>query len=172
MTGKKLPTSSTKLCFRDDRKTKMTAWLLVGWDIFYFSFETACSWTEFNKTSQEAKFQGPLQSLCFSDLSENQDGRPDRSVNKGGKLYSGERCVALLVLCFAKKIWHFLYYHTGIFFIYNVLSNSNIAFSCTWTTKPTVFCAVCDNPYLYTCTVVISCLYTLRENKKTGRMAQ
>ena len=33
-------------------------------------------WTEFNETSQEARSQRPLPSLCFSGRSEKQDGRP------------------------------------------------------------------------------------------------
>ena len=33
-------------------------------------------WTEFNETSQEARTQRPLPSLCFSGWSEKQDGRP------------------------------------------------------------------------------------------------
>ena len=33
-------------------------------------------WMEFNETWQEARFQGPLPSLCFSGRSEKQDGRP------------------------------------------------------------------------------------------------
>ena len=33
-------------------------------------------WTEFNKTSQEARSKRPLPSLCFSGRSEKQDGRP------------------------------------------------------------------------------------------------
>ena len=33
-------------------------------------------WTEFNQTSQEARSQPPLPSLCFSGRSEKQDGRP------------------------------------------------------------------------------------------------
>ena len=32
--------------------------------------------TEFNETWQEARYQGPLPSLCFSSRSEKQDGRP------------------------------------------------------------------------------------------------
>ena len=35
-------------------------------------------WTEFNETWQEARYQRPLPSLCFSGRSEKQDGRPDR----------------------------------------------------------------------------------------------
>ena len=42
--------------------------------IFDFFSETAK--TEFNKTWQEARSQRPPQSLCFSDRSEIQDGRP------------------------------------------------------------------------------------------------
>ena len=33
-------------------------------------------WTEFNETWQKARSQRPLKSLCFSDRSEKQDGRP------------------------------------------------------------------------------------------------
>ena len=33
-------------------------------------------WTELNKTLQEARFQHPLPSLCFSGRSKKQDGRP------------------------------------------------------------------------------------------------
>ena len=33
-------------------------------------------WTEFNETWQETRSQRPLPSLCFSGLSEKQDGRP------------------------------------------------------------------------------------------------
>ena len=33
-------------------------------------------WTEFNETWQEARSQRPLPSLCFSERSEKQDGRP------------------------------------------------------------------------------------------------
>ena len=33
-------------------------------------------WREFNQTSQEARYQRPLPSLCFSGRSDKQDGRP------------------------------------------------------------------------------------------------
>ena len=33
-------------------------------------------WTEFNETWQEARYQRPLPSLCFSGWMEKQDGRP------------------------------------------------------------------------------------------------
>ena len=33
-------------------------------------------WTEFNETWQEARYQCPIPSLCFSGRSEKQDGRP------------------------------------------------------------------------------------------------
>ena len=44
-----------------------------------FSYFRLLLWnrqTEFNKTWQEARSQRPLQSLCLSDRSEKQDGRP------------------------------------------------------------------------------------------------
>ena len=59
--------------FQADRKNKMAAsasdWLRhfgLLWN----------RWTEFNKTWQEAKYQCPLHSLCFSGRSKKQDGRP------------------------------------------------------------------------------------------------
>ena len=110
------------LCFGPIAKTTWRPWPLIGWDIFYFSSETAernsmkldrkqdlnvlyqvCvfradrknkmavlasdflrhfrlllwnRWTEFNEAWQEARFQSPLLSLCFSGRSEKQDGRP------------------------------------------------------------------------------------------------
>ena len=55
-------------------KNKMAAlvsdWLRHFW-LFLWN-----RWTEFNETYQEARYQRPLQSLCFSDRSEKQDGRP------------------------------------------------------------------------------------------------
>ena len=42
----------------------------------YFRLLLWHHWTEFNKTWQEARTQHPLPSLCFSDRSEKQDGRP------------------------------------------------------------------------------------------------
>ena len=42
LTGSKISTSSTKFVFfRPIRKTKWPPWPLIGWDIFYFSSETA-----------------------------------------------------------------------------------------------------------------------------------
>ena len=55
-------------------KTRWPPWILIGWDIFDFSSETAK--TEFNETWQEARSKRPLPSLCFSSQSEKQDGRP------------------------------------------------------------------------------------------------
>ena len=60
--------------FRADRKNKMAAlasdWLRHFWLLLWNR------WTEFNETWQEARSQRPLSSLCFSDRSEKQDGRP------------------------------------------------------------------------------------------------
>ena len=59
--------------FQANRKNKMAAlasdWLrhfLLLWN----------RWTEFNETWQEARYQSPLQSLCFLGRLEKQDGRP------------------------------------------------------------------------------------------------
>ena len=60
--------------FRADRKNKMAA-LVSDW-LRHFRLLLWYSRTEFNKTWQEARSQRPLPSLCFSDRSEKQDGRP------------------------------------------------------------------------------------------------
>ena len=60
--------------FQADRKSKMAA-LASDW-LRYFRLLLWNHWTEFNKTWQEARFQPPLPSLCFSGRSEKQDGRP------------------------------------------------------------------------------------------------
>ena len=60
--------------FRADRKNKMAA-LASDW-LRHFRLLLWNRWTEFNKTWQEARSQRPLPSLCFSDRSEKQDGRP------------------------------------------------------------------------------------------------
>ena len=93
LTGSKISTSSTKFVFyRADWKTRWWPWPLIVWDIFDFFSET----TERNsmkvdrkqdlnffyqvcvfRTDQEARSQCPLPSLCFSDRSEKQDGRPN-----------------------------------------------------------------------------------------------
>ena len=60
--------------FRADRKNKMAAlasdWLRHFWLLLWNR------WTEFNEMWQEARYQRPLPSLCFSDRLEKQDGRP------------------------------------------------------------------------------------------------
>ena len=60
--------------FRVDRKNKMAA-LASDW-LKHFRLLLWNRWTEFNETWQEARFQPPLPSLCFSGRSEKQDGRP------------------------------------------------------------------------------------------------
>ena len=42
----------------------------------HFRLRCRNRWTEFNETLQEARYQRPLPSLCFSCQSEKQDGRP------------------------------------------------------------------------------------------------
>ena len=60
------------IVFWADRKNKMAA-LASGW-LRHFRLLLWNSWTEFNKTWQEARSQHPLLSLCFSGRSEKQDG--------------------------------------------------------------------------------------------------
>ena len=60
--------------FGADRKNKMAA-LASDWPI-PFRLLLWNRWSEFNETWQEARSHCPLQSLCFSDWSEKQDGRP------------------------------------------------------------------------------------------------
>ena len=54
----------------DPKKNKMAV-LASDW-LRYFRL---LLWTEFNETWQEARSERPLPSLCFSGLSEKQDGR-------------------------------------------------------------------------------------------------
>ena len=65
LTGSKISTSSTKFVFFGPiGKTRWPPCPLIGWDIFDFSSETAER--NSNETWQEARSQGPLQSMCFS----------------------------------------------------------------------------------------------------------
>ena len=74
--------------FRADQKNKMAVlasdllgiWLLL-WNC----------WTEFNETLQEARYQCPLQSLCFSGWSVNKKCPPWPISQRDGTLYSGAR---------------------------------------------------------------------------------
>ena len=60
--------------FRADPKNKMAA---LAFDLLrHFRLLPWNRWTEFNETSQEARSQRPLPSLCFSGRSKKQDGRP------------------------------------------------------------------------------------------------
>ena len=60
--------------FRADPKNKMAA-LVSDW-LRHFPLLLWNHWTEFNETSQEARSQRPLPSLCLLGWSEKQDGRP------------------------------------------------------------------------------------------------
>ena len=60
--------------FRADRKNKMAA-LASDW-LRHFPLLLWNCWTEFNETWQEARSQGPLQSMCFSGRLKKHDGRP------------------------------------------------------------------------------------------------
>ena len=64
-----------KVCvFGADQKNKMAV-LASDW-LRHFLFLLKNRWTEFKETRQEARYQRPLPSLCFSGRSEKQDGRP------------------------------------------------------------------------------------------------
>ena len=60
--------------FQADPKNKMAA-LAYDW-LKYFRLLLWNRWTEFNETWQDARYQCPLPSLCFSGRSEKEDGRP------------------------------------------------------------------------------------------------
>ena len=75
LTGSKISTSSTKFVFfRADRKNKMAALPLIGWDIFNFSSET----TERNSLKLDRKQDlNVLYQVCvFRADQKKQDGRP------------------------------------------------------------------------------------------------
>ena len=74
LTGSKISTSSTKLCFFGP--IGKTRWPPDLWMLRHFRLLLWNRWTEFNKTWQEARSQRPLPSLCFSGWSEKQDGHP------------------------------------------------------------------------------------------------
>ena len=76
VTGSKISTSSTKFVFFESiGKTRWPSWLLIGWDIFEFSFETA----EQNSTKlyrkQDLNILYKICEFVFSGRSETQDGR-------------------------------------------------------------------------------------------------
>ena len=71
----KISMSTTKFVFfRPIGKKKMAA-LASDW-LRHFRLLLWNRWKEFNETLQEARFQRPLPSLCFSGRSEKQNGRP------------------------------------------------------------------------------------------------
>ena len=72
--------------FLADRKTKMAARPLIGWDIFDFS--SGNGWTEFDEIWQEARTQRHLPSFCFYGRLEKED---DRSSNWHFRLHLWNR---------------------------------------------------------------------------------
>ena len=75
--GSKISTSSTKFVFFRPIGSNKTRWppLASDW-LRRFRLLSWHRWTECNETWQEARSQRLLPSLCFSGLSEKQDGRP------------------------------------------------------------------------------------------------
>ena len=84
--------------FQADQKNKMAA-LASDW-LRHFRLLLWNPWTACNETWQEERSLRPLPSLCFSGLSEKQDGR-----QKGSTLYSGARYVALWASCSFYNFW-------------------------------------------------------------------
>ena len=75
LTGSKISMCSTKFVFFGPiRKTRWPPWPQICWDIFWLLWRNRLK--EFHETWQGARSPCPLLSLCFSGLSENQDGRP------------------------------------------------------------------------------------------------
>ena len=75
LTGSKISTSSTKCVFFGPiGKIRWPPWK-KKW-LRHFRLLLWNCWMEFDETWQEARFQCPLLSLCFSSRSEKQDGRP------------------------------------------------------------------------------------------------
>ena len=80
-----------------DRKNKMAVPILIGWDIFNFSFETA----ELNSTKLR------LQSLYFSGRSVNKNGRPADSAKKVAQCTQEHDMWLFLGYCFCFIIFFF-----------------------------------------------------------------
>ena len=75
LTGSKISTPSTKFVFFGPIGKNKMATLASDW-LRNFRLLLWNGWTGFNETWQEARYQRPLPSLCFSGRSEKQDGRP------------------------------------------------------------------------------------------------
>ena len=73
---------------------------LIGWSIFDFSSEIA------ERHSMKLDLNVLYQVQIVFGGTENQDGHPGQSINKGGTLYSGARYVALWASCFQHMIVH------------------------------------------------------------------
>ena len=80
LTGSDILASSTKFVF-GGWSEKQDGCLVFDW-LKHFRLLLWNRWTEFNKTSQEARSQRHLRSLCYSDQSEKQGGLPDQSVKE------------------------------------------------------------------------------------------
>ena len=75
LTGNKISTSSTKFVFFGSIGKTRWPTLASDW-LRHFRLLLWNHWTELNETWQEAKYQCPLPSLCFSGWSKKHDGRP------------------------------------------------------------------------------------------------
>ena len=97
LTGSKISTSSTKFVFFGPiGKLRWPPWLLIGWDIFDFSSETA----ERNTTNLDRKQDlNVLYKVCVFGPISKQKCPPWPISQRGGTLYSGARYVALWTSC-------------------------------------------------------------------------
>ena len=75
LTGRKISTSSTKFVFVWANRKNKTAVPAYDW-LRDFPLLLWNPWTELNETWQEARYQRPLRSLCFSFRSEKHYGLP------------------------------------------------------------------------------------------------
>ena len=98
LTGSKISTfSTTFVIFGPIGKLRWPPWPLIGWNIFYFSSETAERYSTKLDRKQDLNV---LPSLCFSGRSEKQDGR------LGGFLKKVAHCTQVHDMCpFWRLVW-------------------------------------------------------------------
>ena len=101
LTGSKISRSSTKFVFfLPIGKTRWPPWLLIGWEMFDFSSETA----ELISTQLDRKQDlNILFQVCLFGPIGKQKGQPWSIHFKGDTLYSGARYVALWTSCLMRR---------------------------------------------------------------------
>ena len=133
-TGSKISMSSTKFVFfRWIGKIIWPPWPLIGWDIFDFSSETA----ERNSMKLDRKQDlNVLYQVVFFEPIRKQKLPPWLIPQKGCKLYSGARYVALwasclvwgmTIICQAKGLWRNLILWNTYLYFYTAMENVETA---------------------------------------------